>query len=65
MPKYYAHTDLTLHGRFTDDGNYYRLFVLLNGVELPVQTLSVADYRESFEEAASSGKSEAQPQQSQ
>ena len=55
MPKDYAYTDLALHGRFTDEGNYFRLYVLLNGVEVPVQVLSVADYRERFEKAAAKG----------
>ena len=47
----YDHSDLTLHGRYTPDGNQYRLYVLLNGVELPVQYLNVHDYREAFEES--------------
>lgn len=51
MANDYDHSDLTLHGRFTEDGEQYRLYVLLNGVEIPVQYLSVADYREAFEEA--------------
>jgi len=58
MANDYTYKDLTLHGRFTDDNNFFRLFVLLNGVEVPVQTLSVADYREKFEEAATAGSSE-------
>jgi hypothetical protein len=45
----YDHSDLTLHGRYTEDGTQYRLYVLLNGVELPVQYLNVHDYREAFE----------------
>ena len=48
----YAYEDLTLHGRFTEDGSQFRLYVLLNGVELPVQFLNVHDYREKFDEAA-------------
>lgn len=51
MADNYDHSDLTLHGRFTEDGSQYRLYVLLNGVELPVQYLNVHDYREAFEEA--------------
>jgi len=47
----YDHEDLTLHGRFTEDGTQYRLYVLLNGHELPVQYLNVHDYRETFEAA--------------
>lgn len=52
----YDHEDLTLHGRFTPDGTQYRLYVLLNGVELPVQYLNVHDYREAFDEAAKNGE---------
>jgi len=51
MGEKYDHSDLTLHGRFTEDGQQYRLYVLLNGHELPVQYLSVPDYRETFEAA--------------
>ena len=49
MPDEYDHSDLTLHGRYTEDGTQYRLYVLLNDVELPVQYLNVADYREAFD----------------
>ena len=56
MPNDYAHSDLTLHGRFTADGQQYRLYVLLNGVEVPVQYLNVADYREAFDEAHKAGQ---------
>ncbi len=49
MTDNYDHTDLTLHGRFTEDGTQYRLYVLLNGQEIPVQYLNVHDYREAFE----------------
>lgn len=59
MANDYDHSDLTLHGRFTEDGAQYRLYVLLNGVELPVQYLDVKDYREAFDEA----KANAQQQQ--
>lgn len=51
MGENFDHSDLTLHGRFTEDGTQYRLYVLLNGHELPVQYLSVSDYRETFEAA--------------
>lgn len=61
----YAHSDLTLHGRFTDDHQYFRLFVLLNGVEVPVQTLAVHDYREAFEEADKKGSEQQSSEQQQ
>jgi len=54
----YDHSELTLHGRFTDDGSQYRLYVLLNGVEVPVQYLNVAEYREKFDEAAKAGEAQ-------
>lgn len=45
----FDHSDLTLHGRYTEDGSQYRLYVLLNGQEIPVQYLNVHDYREAFD----------------
>lgn len=51
----YDHSDLTLHGRFTEDGTQYRLYVLLNGEELPVQYLNVHEYREAFDRAKQNG----------
>ena len=56
MSNDYDHSDLTLHGRFTPDGTQYRLYVLLHGVEVPVQYLNVHDYREAFEEAQQAGE---------
>ena len=49
MADNFDHSDLTLHGRYTDDGQQYRLYVLVNGEEIPVQYLNVHDYREAFE----------------
>jgi hypothetical protein len=60
MAEQFDHSDLTLHGRFTDDGSQYRLYVLLNGVELPVQFLNVHDYREKFDEAKQKASSDEQ-----
>ena len=51
MSDKFDHSDLTLHGRFTEDGTQYRLYVLVNGQELPVQYLNVHEYREAFEAA--------------
>ena len=51
----YDYSDLSLHGKFTEDGSQFRLYVLLNGVELPVQYLNVHDYREKFTEANEAG----------
>jgi len=51
----YSHTDLTLHGKFTDDGEYFKLFVLLNGVPIWVLQTVVASQREAFDEAAKAG----------
>lgn len=65
MADNYDHSDLTLHGRFTDDGEQYRLYVLLNGVELPVQYLDVKDYREKFAEAKQNQTAQAQSAQAQ
>lgn len=65
MPNDYAYTDLTLHGRFRPSGDYFDLFVLLNGVEVPVQTLSVADYREKFQDAEAGKPGDQEQQQSQ
>lgn len=71
MANNFDHSDLTLHGRFVEsnDGNeQYRLYVLLNGVELPVQYLDVKDYREKFDEARQNAKAQqasAQEQQEQ
>ena len=60
----YAYSDLTLHGRFRPGGDFFDLFVLLNGVEVPVQTLSVADYREKFQDAEAGTPAEpTQPEQ--
>jgi len=59
----YQYTDLTLHGRVLPDGEHFGLFVLLNGVEVPVQTLRVSDYREKFEEASNKGTQAAHQQQ--
>ena len=63
MANDYVYENLTLHGRFREDGEHFDLFVLLNGVEVLVQTLAVRDQRERFEDA--SHASPAQPAQTQ
>jgi hypothetical protein len=56
----YLYSDLTLNAKASPDGNTLDFYVLLNGVEVPIQRLFVHDFREKFEEAASkAGDSEA------
>jgi hypothetical protein len=60
----YLYSDLTLNAKPSPDGNTLDFYVLLNGVEVPIQRLFVHDFREKFEEAASKAgdSSEEQPQ---
>lgn len=58
MAENFDYSDLTLHGRFTEDGTQFRLYVLLNGEEVPVQYLNVHDYRERFDAAKQAGQNE-------
>jgi hypothetical protein len=54
----YQYKDLTLNARTSPDGLTLDFFVLLNGVEVPIQRLFVHDYREKLDEAASKGGGE-------
>lgn len=54
----YAYTGLTLNARFSDDGEYFLLFLDLNGTPIRFGNVYVGDQRESFTEAAQA-KSEA------
>lgn len=56
MDMEYAHKDMTLYGKFDETGEYYRLYVELNGVPVWVLQVDVASQREVFDEAAKAGE---------
>jgi len=58
----YAYSNLTLNGRFTEDGEYFIMDTDLNGVPVTVITLYVGDQREKFQAAHDAGQpQEAEP----
>ena len=62
MANDYDFSDLPLHGSYTHDGDYFTLYTELNGVRIPVQRLSVADFRELFTDAANAKQTTDQAQ---
>ena len=57
----YAYTGLTLNGKFNEDGEYFMLFIELNGVPIRFGNLYVGDQRESFQAASDAAPAEAAP----
>ena len=47
----YAYTGIQFNGRYTDDGEYFLVEMLLNGVPIRFGTVYVGDQREKFQEA--------------
>jgi hypothetical protein len=60
MANEYAYTGLTLNGKFDDTGEYFQLFLELNGVPIRFGNVYVGDQREAFTEAAQAGQPKAE-----
>lgn len=56
MANDYAYKNLTLNGRYSEDGEYFQLFLELNGVPIKFGNLYVGDQRESFTDAKTAGQ---------
>lgn len=54
-------TSIPLHGRFDDDGERFKVYMVLNGVEVPLSYLDVASHRELYDEARSKASGESAP----
>jgi hypothetical protein len=61
MANEYAYTGLTLNGKFDDTGEYFQLFLELNGVPIRFGNIYVGDQREAFTEAAQAEQTPAEP----
>ena len=59
MPNDYAYTNLGLNGRFSEDGEYFQLFLQLNGVPIRFGNIYVGDQREAFQAAHDAGQTSA------
>lgn len=51
----YTYSDLTLNAQLSDDGEYLRLYLDINGVPIKFGALDIASQREAFTEAAAAG----------
>lgn len=61
MANTYAYTGLTLNGKFDDTGEYFLLFLELNGVPIKFGNIYVGDQRESFADAKQAGQPASDP----
>ena len=52
----YAYTGIQFNGRYTDDGEYFLVEMLLNGVPIRFGNVYVGDQREKFQEAHDAGQ---------
>jgi hypothetical protein len=57
MTDNYAYSGIALNGKFSEDGEYFQVYLELNGVPVRFANLYVGDQRESFQAAADAGKS--------
>jgi hypothetical protein len=55
----YAYTGIQFNGRYTDDGEYFLVEMLLNGVPIRFGNVYVGDQREKFQEATEAAVSAA------
>jgi hypothetical protein len=60
MTDTYAYSGLALNGKYSDDGEYFQLYLDLDGVPIRFGNIYVGDQREAFTDAknASQPKSE-------
>ena len=52
----YTYEDIPLNAQLSDDGEYLRLYLIINGVQIKFGALDIASQRESFAAAAQAGQ---------